>query len=80
MNTVILVQKEFKSDDRNPNVNGNGRLLTVTRTNNDVRIRISGVQGHGLNTRSVDLSDVTMDIEEWLQFKDVILASAEGRI
>ena len=71
----IIITREFTSDDRNPNVNGNQRVLHVTSNGDKVRMIVSGVQGSGLNTRIVTLSDVTIDRATWDEHEAIILAS-----
>lgn len=46
---------------------------TVTRKGNKVRLVITSVRG---DARPLKVSDVTMSIEKWHEFRDVILASA----
>jgi len=74
---TTLVVKEFTSNDRNPNVNGGARVLSVTQDapSGPVRMTISGLVGTGLNTRLQTISDETVPEAVWLAYRDVLLAS-----
>lgn len=73
----ILVNREFTSTDHNPNCNGDKRGLLVTTDGINVRMVVSGMQGSGLNTRMVTLSDATVPMDMWDAHKDLILSGLE---
>jgi hypothetical protein len=65
---------EFESNDRNPNTNGSKRVFSAEIGSVVVRMIVKGVQGSGLNTGLVVLSDVTVPRPMWDSHKEVILA------
>lgn len=73
--TTILLQREFRSADKNPNVNGDQRLITITETGGQVRMVVSGIQG--ANARLVTISDCTIPLVTYEANKATILASLE---
>lgn len=74
--TKTLVTREFRSADRNPNVNGDQRVLHVTETDGQVRIVVSGAQG--VEGRLLAISDVVVPLIIWEQHQAAILAAAGG--
>lgn len=73
-----LYQTEFKSTLRNPNVNGDGRLLTVLELDDGrVRIIITGLEGIGFNSRPLAISDVIIEREVWEKHKEIVIESAK---
>lgn len=65
---------EFESNNKNPNANGSKRVFSAEIGSVVVRMVVKGVQGSGLNTSLVTLSDVTVPRPTWDLHKDVILA------